>query len=344
MKAPPENLATETISAALSDYWNLNAASLMYAPLGFGSHHWIAEIGNGEKWFVTVDNLRSAYLGDTEDSSFKSLAAALQTAASLRDAANLAFVNAPVADCTGSWLHRLNEQYSMAVFPFIDVELTEFNVFPHETDMFDAIRIIGEIHAATTHIPVKSLREESFLLPKRAELMQALHDVDTPWNAGPYSEPARQLLSDHAPMLRQRLDQFDSIATDVLTDRSGWVVTHGEPHAGNIIRTRSGSMAVVDWAFVAYAPPERDLWMLLDDTHAGWPTYQAITHKTSLSPRALTAYRLHWNLSDIAVFVSLCRNSHDQTEEMEMIWAELKAYVLEVAPTLCRFGTQTPGA
>jgi spectinomycin phosphotransferase len=264
MKTQPLSLEADTISAALSTHWNLDAAALTYAPLGFGGHHWIAETTDGEKWFVTIDDLLSAYLGENEEWSFEVLGTAFQAAAALRDAAKLAFVIAPIADCGGRWLHRLDERYSMAVFPFVDVEPTEFDAFPHESDKNDAMRLVGAIHNATSQLSVDRLREETFVIPKRTEFVQALSALDVPWNAGPYSEPARRLLRDHATTLRHRLGQFDRLAAEVMAYRSGWVVSHGEPHAGNIIRTRSGSMVVVDEAAVAYAPPERDLWMLLD--------------------------------------------------------------------------------
>lgn len=338
MKTPPRDLEADTISVALSAHWNLNVAALTYAPVGFGSYHWIAETTGGEKWFVTIDDLRSAYLEENEEKAFKVLGTAFQAAAALRDAARLAFVIAPIADCGGRWLHRLDEHYSMAVFPFVDVEPTEFDRFPHESDRYDAMRLVGEIHNATAQISVDPLRKETFLVRNRTALLQALSALDVPWNAGPYSEPARRLLRDHGTTLRQRLGQFDRLAAEVMADRSGWVVSHGEPHAGNIIRARSGSMVVVDWATVAYAPPERDLWMLLDEANPDWSVYRATTNVTSLSDRALAAYRLYWNLSDIAVFVSLCRGPHDRTEEMEMVWAELQAYVTGVAFSLCSAG------
>jgi spectinomycin phosphotransferase len=338
MKVPPRSLEVDTIAVALSAHWKLDAAALTYAPLGFGSHHWIAETTDGEKWFVTIDDLRSAYLGENEERAFEILGTAFRAAAALRDAAKLEFVIAPIADCSGRWLHRLDERYSMAVFPFVDVEPTEFNAFPQESDRTGAMRQVGEIHNATAQLSVDPLRKETFLVPKRTELLQALSALDRPWNAGPYSEPAQRLLRDHATTLLQRLGQFDRLAAEVMADRSGWVVSHGEPHAGNIIRTRSGSMVVVDWAGVAYAPPERDVWMLLDEANPDWSEYKATTNVTSLSDRALTAYRLYWNLSDIAVFVSWCRRPHDQTEEMEMVWAELQAYATGVAFSLCTTG------
>ncbi len=133
-------------------------------------------------------------------------------------------------------------------------------------------------------------------------------------------------------------DEFDQLASDLLADRSGWVITHGEPHAGNIIRTRSGSMVVVDWAFAALAPRERDLWMLLEGSDPDWSAYHEVTQVSAPSEQALTAYRLHWNLKDIAIFVSMCRSPHEETEEMAMIWAELEAYVNGVSSSLCRAG------
>ena len=39
------------------------------------------------------------------------------------------------------------------------------------------------------------------------------------------------------------------------------VVTHGEPHPGNLITT-SSDVVVVDWDTVALSHPERDLWMI----------------------------------------------------------------------------------
>ena len=221
MKTPPGDLTAETISAALSAHWNVDAAALTYAPLGFGSHHWIAETTDGEKWFVTVDDLRSPYFGESEEQSFEGLNTAFRTAAALRDTANLAFVIAPIADYNGASLLRLDERYSMAVFPFVDVEPTEFDAFPHASDRNDAMQLVGEIHNATAQLQVDALREETFLIPQRDEFLESLRTLDVPWNAGPYSEPAWRLLRDHADTLRQRLDQFDQLAAEVMQRQVG---------------------------------------------------------------------------------------------------------------------------
>src|SRR5699024_5256406 len=87
MKTPPGNLKADTISAALSTCWNMNVAGLAYAPVGFGSHHWIAETTDGGKWFITVDDLLSEYRGEGKEKSFEVLGTAFQATAALRDVA-----------------------------------------------------------------------------------------------------------------------------------------------------------------------------------------------------------------------------------------------------------------
>lgn len=338
MKTPPANLEIETIASALSAQWNRDASVLTYAPLGYGSHHWIAETSADTRWFITVDALGSAYLAPCEDGAFEVLGTAFQAAAALRDVANLTFVNAPIADQDGRWIRRLDQRYAMAVFPYLEVDPTEFDSFPRAEDRDDALRLVSEIHNATALLSTGGLRAESFLVPNRDSLLQALGELDAPWLGGPYSEPSRRLLRDHAAALGRRIDRFDRLSALVLEDKSSWVVTHGEPHAGNVIRTQSGAMAVVDWTAVAYAPRERDIWMLLDEANPDWSAYAAATGINGLSEQALAAYRLKWNLSDIAVCLSRCRGPHDQSEDMAAAWAVLEAYVNEVAFSLCRAG------
>ncbi len=42
------------------------------------------------------------------------------------------------------------------------------------------------------------------------------------------------------------------------------VITHGEPHAANVMGS-PGGLVLVDWDTVLLAPPERDLWGIADD-------------------------------------------------------------------------------
>jgi spectinomycin phosphotransferase len=112
-----------------------------------------------------------------------------------------------------------------------------------------------------------------------------------------------------------------------MRDTSGWVVSHGEPHAGNVVRTRKEGMVVVDWDTVAFAPREHDHWMLVDEEDLDWSAYQDVTGVAALSPVAMEAYRIHWNLSEVAIYIAWFRRAHEHTGDMEIGWASLQEYL-----------------
>lgn len=329
MKTAPKDLEMGSVVAALSTLWGIDGVSLRYVPLGFGSHHWIAEAYAGQQWFITVDDLRAAHLGASEDVSFANLTAAFETAVLLRDSANLPFVIGPVEGTNGEVVYRLNDSFSMAIFPYLDVKPSDFARFSQPGDRNDALRLVGRVHNATNEVSVAGLRRNTLVVPNRNDLVAALRSLEAPWRGGPYSEPARLMLRDSADALHKRLRYLDQLAAEVMADTSGWVVTHGEPHAGNVVRTRSGDPVIVDWDTVAYAPRERDLWMLVDDGNPDWSAYQGETNVTSISHTVMDAYRRHWSLSEIAIYISWCVSPHDRTEEMEIAWASLREYLLD---------------
>src|SRR5438270_536752 len=102
-------------------------------------------------------------------------------------------------------------------------------------------------------------------LPGRRSLESALREVNQPWSSGPFAERARDALARHADDVAELLSLADRLSIDVAGDSSNWVVTHGEPHAANVMRA-TGTRLLIDWDTVAIGPPERDLWMLVDGT------------------------------------------------------------------------------
>jgi spectinomycin phosphotransferase len=103
-----------------------------------------------------------------------------------------------------------------------------------------------------------------------------------------------------------------------------WVVTHGEPHGGNLMRVGE-SYVLVDWDTVALAPPERDLWMLVDDDEEAAKGYAEATGR-ELDAAAMSFFRLRWDLADVASFSDLLRSPHEQTEDTEWAYDALKFY------------------
>ncbi|MGW0481575.1 phosphotransferase [Nonomuraea sp. NPDC003214] len=138
------------------------------------------------------------------------------------------------------------------------------------------------------------------------------------WRGGPYSEPARALVAARAGGLRRALERFDRLAREV---RGPFVVTHGEPHPGNLL-WRDGRPALVDWDTVGLAPPERDLW-LAAPAERDLARYEAATGRRP-DPSALALYRLRWDLDDVCDFLDWFRAPHGRTPDTEVAWRGLE--------------------
>jgi spectinomycin phosphotransferase len=296
----PAHISDERVRSALHEGWGIDA-SLRYAPVGAGSYHWHATSSDGSRAFVTIDDLDSKTW--LEPSSFDGLRQAFETATRLREH-GLDFVVAPLRSREGETLLPLDERYTIAVFPHVDGAAGEWG--PHDLSVLpDVVRMLATLHEATG--PVAAVvRHAGVELPGREHLARALAELSSPWQGGPLAEPARAAVAAGATELAELLAHADRLAADL---GSTEVVTHGEPHAGNVMQTGSG-LALVDWDTVAVAPPERDLWMLPDFGDL----YTELTG-TSVDPQALDYFRLLWELKDWAEYLNLLRAPHEQTED-----------------------------
>ena len=120
MRSPPADLVPERLGKALAEGWRLRAASMEYVPEGGGSYHWKLTDEDGQPHFVTVDDLDDKdWMGDTREAVFEGLRRALSTAAALRYEVGLEFVVAPIAARDGELLRRLDDRYTVSVFPFL---------------------------------------------------------------------------------------------------------------------------------------------------------------------------------------------------------------------------------
>ena len=320
MNSFPDGLDERDLIRALAR-WGIHAGSVEYAPVGFGSYHWRAAGRGGDRYFVTVDDLdRKPCLGHDRDSVFEGLRSAFATALALRDDAGLGFVVAPLATADGATVHRMSARYTVAVFPFIDVQAGEFGQ-TSTTDQRDRlIHILAALHHATPAVASIAPRRDPELA-ERAGLDAALRELNGPWTGGPYAEPARAWLSANAGAVRRMLETFDQLAARVAVSVDQATVTHGEPHAGNFVHASQG-LVLIDWDTVALAAPERDLWMLDRDWENASALYAEATGR-QVDRKVLMFYRLAWDLTDIASFLGLFRSAHELTEDSAHAWVSL---------------------
>jgi spectinomycin phosphotransferase len=329
METPaPAEIDEAVLLGLLAARWRLRSDSLSYVPKGFGSYKWAAECEKVPRWIVTVDDLDAKlWLGSDRETVFASLLGAYNAAHGLRQEAGLEFVVAPVPDREGQCAVRLNDRFSVAVSDFVAGRAGEWGDWVAPVDRHQVRERLGRLHRTSTDFHPVRVADMGF--PGRAVLEAALDDLDRPWAGGPFSEPARKLLYRRAETLRTWVATFDRLAS-ALADRTERVITHGEPHPGNLIWTRTGPV-LIDWDTIGLALPERDLWMLDDDS--GNPSAQGVASTDQeADDRAIHLYRLAWSLGDISEFVASFRSPHERTADTTKAWRVLQATLEERPP------------
>lgn len=302
---PP--LEVDALRAALRSSWGFTAQSLDYAPLGFGAYHWVAAGADGARRFVTVDDLTMKRLPGDCDATFAALEGAYRSARVLYEA-GLDFIVAPLPAETGAVVERLGERFCVTVFPFVEGRASPDGRFLSDRDRVAVMERVRELHRATALVQGVAARDD-FALLWRATLEESLQRLEEAWADGPYAERARRLLQDRAREVREALAVYDHLVMQVRSHEPPFVITHGQPHAANVIWT-SGGPQFVDWDSALLAPPARDFWMLT-------PYERGESEDLSL-------YRLGWELTDIAGYVTILRGPHVADADTAQTWRNLQ--------------------
>jgi len=318
---PPAGIDERELARALSESWGLELAGLRYEPKGFGGYHWIGATLDGSRWFVKLDHLEDKpYLGGDPSSVLDGLEVAYGAAHLLRES-GLAFVVAPLPTRGGRVLMPFAPRWALTVFPFVAGETGEWGAPGPVALRTRLVRTLAELHGAAAP-PGSGLRHLGWDLPGRAMLEAALDEVATPWSGGPFSEQARGAVRAKVALIREWLDSYDTLASTVAAAGLEAVVTHGEPHPGNVM-TAGGEVRLIDWDTAALAPVERDLWMFRADGDA-LDAYEVASGRAADSA-AMAFYRLTWALSDLALFVGALRREHGHNRVTEKTWTGMLA-------------------
>jgi spectinomycin phosphotransferase len=167
------------------------------------------------------------------------------------------------------------------------------------------------------HLPPR----DDLIVPRRDT---ALDDLDTPWTGGPYGESARALVRANREAIVERFARYDGLVPTVAAGAADWVVTHGEPHAGNVMWARDGGLRLIDWDTVALAPPERDLWLVGPRDADDWAAYG---RSSAADPAAMELYRLRWELTDLCSYIATLKGPHADDEDTRIASRALAGYL-----------------
>jgi hypothetical protein len=313
----PDSLVREVVESA----WLPAVESIDYLPVGFGSHHWLVADGL-RRWFVTVDAIAGKDPTGKPDGVAR-LDAALSTARQLHDH-GLSFVVAPIAATNGNLLVPIDSLYVAALYPYVPGTTFSWGPFPDRSSRLAVLDRLVALHAVPLTV-LNHARADEFEVPYRIQLEAALADTANQSGIGVYTQSTRRLLSTNAGSINARLAQYDRLTDDATRRLNRPVVTHGEPHRANTIVTDQG-VVLVDWDTALIALPERDLWWLAREDVEILAEYESQTD-VRVDLAALDAYRLRWDLTDIASFTVQLLGPHDDDEDARTASEALATYL-----------------
>ena len=258
--------------------------------------------------------------------AFGRLRASLAAASDLRDCGRT-FVVAPVPALDGEPLVRANDQFAVALYPFVHGQSFEWGSFATPAHRRSLLDLLIAVHTAPGAASRRACADD-FAIPHRDELEAALGSAAGAGDCGPYARPAALLLAGHAAPILRMLARYDRLVAAARARPAGGVLTHGEPHPGNTMLTAAGWM-LIDWDTALVAPPERDLWSL--DPGDG-SILSAYAEATGVRPLAsmLELYRIRWDLAEIAVDVSRFRRPHPGSRDDDESWDVLRDLVVRL--------------
>lgn len=306
----PADITNSIVAGLVANGWGFDIRQVDYAPVGFGSHHWWLRGANGHRWFATIDDL---HMGDR---SKDTLVAALAAATVLRQSGH-DFVVAPLAQPGGDLTVWVPPHYVLAVYPHVDGEAATYGHYESHERRSEVIDRLAAIHRSTDLVhdvaPVDDLH-----IPKRSHLEDTLDTIDEPWSSGPFAAEAQALLAGNAAALRKALAHYDRLVAVVSRTRYRWTITHGEPHRGNTIVNNQG-VQLIDWESARIAPPERDLWLLIDEDNRSRADYAAASGRV-IDDTALDLYRRWWDLCEVSLYTDDLRSDHVDTPESRIAY------------------------
>jgi spectinomycin phosphotransferase len=187
--------------------------------------------------------------------------------------------------------------------------------------------MLGELHAEhrPRHLPVWRPTIGWHPHAGRDQLDECLSRDE--WTGGPWSVPAGRMLAECRSVVRRAMRRFALLGAAVSGSADRWVVTHGEPHSGNVVDTPDG-LRLVDWATLRLAPRERDLREVLGEAEAAGPWFAYVEsggRPEPLSPDALELFALEWHLSEIAEHAVLFSRPHEDTADARRSFGDLEA-------------------
>jgi spectinomycin phosphotransferase len=326
----------------LRQAFGLPVTALTFFPEGTVGCHYIADCENGQQYFVTL--LTEGALANIQRERLDFILA-LRSELYARGL----FTAQPAVHCTLDGKLKADfEGQPLTVSEYV----TGANLWDHwpPDPAFGAElgRLTARLHNATPGIKMQIPYVEKFTIPFESILQKSLADIAAGTNINrPGQQTLRNLVLPRCETIRNMLAHLHELGTASGQLNAPQVLVHTDMHGGNLIRTPSGELVVVDWEGLMLAPAEFDLFMFMSDGFdAMLEEYLSLAQSPRLFPEIFAFKFYHRNLEDIAYFLVsiLYENTMDEQDQVDLGylqhdcldgWASIEASIQRVRDRLC---------
>jgi hypothetical protein len=309
----PDHLVGQAVQQA----WGLSVTAVQRVDVGGDAWHWVVGDDGGPQWFATLDEAEAP-------ADVRARVAAYTAAGRL--AQRLSFVVAPVATRDQGIAVVPARGLLLTVAPYLEGTPVGLGAPLDEADRSALAAMVAGLHAQPPPPGLPLWRSRVGRVPhaSREDLERCLA-TDT-WSGGPWAGPAGRLVRDARPVLVAALRRLSVLGAAVSGSAERWVVTHGETHAGRLLRTPDGHR-LVGWGSTALAPRERDLGDALGAavTDDPWFAYlEAGGRVEPLSPDTLELFALQRRLARVAEYAVRLSRPHQDTADEHRCFGRLE--------------------
>jgi spectinomycin phosphotransferase len=281
------NIAEEQLLIHLEKNYHFSILSLDFLPLGLDT--------NAGTYRVVTRQGAAYFLKAKPAASFYESACLVPRY--LRDQ-GIAAVVAPLPTQQQTLWTRF-EHWHIMLYPFIDGE-TGWQPGLNDEQWREVGTALKQIHGTT--LPPEgfpALRNERFDPGEYGRWIQSFEAQQLASRDGSSIErDLRSCWIGHHATIHTLLSLMEKLASSLQTQAGPRVICHADLHPGNILRTSSNDVFVIDWDDVILAPKERDFLFVNETDQTPSPFFQGYG-ATAIDWTALTYYRGERVITDL---------------------------------------------
>jgi spectinomycin phosphotransferase len=227
-------------------------------------------------------------------------------AARLRQA-GLTFVLSPLPGVDGRVSHEV-DGYPVVVFPYLAGLSADLRSAPEE--LAAVVGMLQDVHRSG---PQAGVPAEAFDLPFDDELRWAMATAAGGAEvSGPYTACTREAMLANLDQIAALRAEFFELGRACAAAAESFVLTHGEPGTGNILR-HDGRLLIADWGETMLGPPERD-WFHLWRCYGSGPACRR---------EQLRFYELRWFFNELTEYAARFFGPHPGDSQDAGCWDNL---------------------